>query len=196
MPTRMQPPVARSAIGAPSRFAAVAVGSVVGVGLGWWCRAFAGSNSISGVLANLGAPWVVAAFVTGAISIGHGQRAGSTRSAVGAALAGALGGAACLVVATLVYYGPARTGSFDFHGAAARTAFWTTASVAVGLVFGAAGSLWRASPCGWVRAGCLVVLGTVIAGEAGFLTVAGATEYDAFTRDVLGAVGRAVRAHV
>src|SRR6185436_1082034 len=42
---------------------AVPLGGVLGVVLGWWCRRSAGELSVSGVLAEMGAPWILAAFV-------------------------------------------------------------------------------------------------------------------------------------
>lgn len=160
---------------------------MIGIVLGWWCRSFAYSTSINGVLANLGAPWVVAAFIAGAIvsRSGASRTDGRVRPHVGAGFAGALAGIVCLVAATVVYYGPARTGSFDFHGAAVRTVFWTMVSVAAGAVFGAAGALWRVSSSDTVRATSLVGLGTVIAGEAGYLIAVGATGHDTFALNVV-----------
>ena len=190
VPTRTHPTVISSPIDVPAALVAVFAGTALGVVLGWWCREFAYSDSVNGVLANLGAPWVAVAFLAGAVTA-HGRRSrplDSARRHVVAGLAGALAGMVGLVVATIVYYGPARTGSFDFHGAALQTAFWTMVSVAAGIVFGAAGALWRGSAHDSVRAACLVGLGTVIAGEAGFLIAVGATDRDAFAPNVVLAV--------
>lgn len=186
-PSSLRTAAFRSAIDGPSLLMAVGVGSLIGIALGWWCRSFAYSNSINGVLANLGAPWVIAAFIAGAVRAGpDGSRSdGLARPHLAAGFAGALAGTIGLVVATIVYYGPARTGSFDFHGAAVRTVFWTMVSVAAGVVFGAAGALWRVSSSDTVRATSLVGLGTVIAGEAGYLIAVGATGHDTFALNVV-----------
>ena len=171
---------------------ALPVGAVVGVALGWWCRAYAGDLSVNGVLADLGAPWIAAAFVAGAVAAFAAvpvRRATTGAFQVSAALAGSLAGATALVVATVVYYGPARTGHLDVSGAGARTVVWTAVGIVVGVVCGGCGALWRAvsGPAG--AAACLVVVGVAITSEAFYLLDAGASN-EPLVRSVL--VGVAV----
>jgi len=169
---------------------AVGCGLASGVLLGCWCRVFAHSSSVNGVLANLASPWVAAAFASGAVAAAR-PRAPEGRVArpIPEAIAGAVAGTICLVVATIVYYGPARTGGFDFSGAVFRTVFWTVAGIGAGALFGAAGAVWRAASNPRVRAVGSVAFGAIVVGEAAFLVVAGATKYDAFAWPVLLAVG-------
>src|SRR6187397_1246086 len=47
--------------------AAPVVGGAVGVVLGYWCERVAGTGGVAGTLAELGAPWILAAFVAGAL---------------------------------------------------------------------------------------------------------------------------------
>ena len=141
---------------------------------------------MSGVLANLAAPWIAAAFVSGAIvARPPGDSQMRVARPIGAAILGATAGTVCLVVATIVYYGPARTGGFDFSGAIVRTAFWTVAGIAAGVVFGAAGAVWRTASSPRLRAISVVSLGSVVVGEAAFLVLVGATKYDALALSVL-----------
>jgi hypothetical protein len=159
-------------------------GLAFGVLLGCWCRAFADASSVNGVLADLAAPWVAAAFVSGVIVAPlPGEPERRIPRPTSAAFAGAIAGSVCLVVATIVYYGPARTGGLDFGGATFRTAFWTVAGIVTGVVFGAAGAVWRTASSGRLRAVCVVGFGATVVGEVGFLVIAGATRYDslAFT---------------
>ena len=168
---------------------AVCCGLAFGVLLGCWCRVFAHSSSVNGVLANLASPWVAAAFASGAVAAA--RPSATTRRVprpVPEAVTGAVAGTICLVVATIVYYGPARTGGFDFSGAVFRTAFWTAAGVAAGVLFGAAGAVWRAASNPRLRAVGSVAFGAIVVAEAAFLVVAGATKYDAFSWPVLVAV--------
>jgi hypothetical protein len=168
---------------------AAGCGLAFGVLLGCWCRVFAHSSSVSGVLANLASPWVAAAFASGAVAAARPSGSeGRVARPVPEAIAGAIAGTICLVVATIVYYGPARTGGFDFSGAVFRTVFWTVAGVAAGVVFGAAGAVWRAASNPRLRAVCSVAFGAIVVGEAAFLVVAGATKYEAFAWPVLLAV--------
>lgn len=165
---------------------AVACGVAFGVLLGSWCRAFADTSSVNGVLANLATPWVGAAFFLGVIvSRQPGEPDRRVGRPVPAALAGAIAGTICLVVATIVYYGPARTGSLDFGGAVLRTAFWIVAGIVAGVVFGAAGAVFRTASSPRLRATCAVVLGAVVVGELGFVVLVGATNYDAMVLAVL-----------
>lgn len=168
---------------------AVGCGLAFGVLLGCWCRAFAYSSSVNGVLANLAAPWVAAAFVSGAV-VARSPAASDRRAPrpVIAGIVGAIAGTICLVVATVMYYGPARTGGFDFSGAVFRTTFWTVAGVVFGAVFGAAGALWRTASSPRLRAFSVVSFGAIVVSEVAFLVFVGATKYDAFALPVLLAV--------
>jgi len=160
------------------RSGAGAVGSaiVLGLVLGFWCRADSASGGVEGALADLGAAWIVTAFVAGAVTTAAGassvdQGAASTarRSVVRVAPVAALGaasGAACLMLATFVYYGPARTGAMSVAGAVTPTIVWSVAGVAVGAVFGAAGAIWRATNSTSQSTAALVLVGTSIAAEA------------------------------
>jgi hypothetical protein len=167
----------------------VGCGLAFGVLLGCWCRVFAHASSVNGVLANLASPWVAAAFASGAVAASR-RRGVERRVArpVPEAVVGAVAGTVCLVAATIVYYGPARTGGFDFSGAVFRTVFWIVAGIAAGALFGAAGAIWRAAANPRLRAVGSVAFGAIVVGEAAFLVVAGATKYDAFAWPVLLAV--------
>ena len=192
-PSRPSAPSAGASPRAERLLVAVGWGVAFGVLLGCWCRVFAHSSSVNGVLANLAAPWVAAAFLSGVIVArlpGEPERRVSRPTS--AATAGAIAGTVCLVVATIVYYGPARTGGFDFSGAVVRTAFWVLAGIVAGIVVGAAGAVWRTASSPRLRAISVVGFGAIVVGEAGFLVVAGAAKYDALAitvartlRDVL-----------
>ncbi|MEJ7722387.1 MAG: hypothetical protein WKF58_19020 [Ilumatobacteraceae bacterium] len=56
------------------RSGAGAVGSaiVLGLVLGFWCRADSATSGVEGALADLGAPWIVTAFVAGAVTTAAG----------------------------------------------------------------------------------------------------------------------------
>jgi Family of unknown function (DUF6518) len=152
--------------------AAPLVGGVLGIGLGCWCRREAGGDGLAGMLADLGAPWILAAFVAGAVTMVAADRRWAAQP--GAAVAGALAGSTCLVVATLVYYGPAQTGELALPTARGVTLVWAFVGIGVGVVMGAAGALWRSAPTLTQAAACLVAAGTAIAAEAYYLLDAGA----------------------
>ena len=133
----------------------------------------AGTGGVAGTLAELGAPWILAAFVAGALPMIAADR--RPRAQLGAGVVGALAGATSLVVATVVYYGPARTGRLDVPDARGVTAMWAIVGIAVGVVIGAAGALWRSAPNAAQAVGCLVVAGTAVAAEAYYLLDAGDT---------------------
>ena len=152
--------------------AAPVVGGAVGVVLGYWCQRVAGTGGAAGTLAELGAPWILAAFVAGALPMIAADR--RPRAQFGAGLVGALAGATSLVIATVVYYGPARTGRLDVPDARGVTAMWAIVGIAVGVVIGAAGALWRSAPNALQAVGCLVVAGTAVAAEAYYLRDTGA----------------------
>src|SRR4051794_39221419 len=143
------------------------VGGAVGVVLGYWCERVAGTGGAAGTLAELGAPWILAAFVAGVLAMVAADR--RPRAQFGAGVVGALAGATSLVVATVVYYGPARTGRLDVPDARGVTAMWAVVGLAVGVVIGAAGALWRSAPNAAQAVGCLVVTGTAVAAEAYYL---------------------------
>ncbi|WP_116995891.1 hypothetical protein [Desertimonas flava] len=173
-------------------FAAIVAGLASGAVLGWWCRASAESRSVSGVLADLGAPWIATAFAAGALArlMSAGRRpSDGVSNAVGSAVAGALAGAICLVVATGVYYGPARTGRLDVSGAGSSTVVWSVVGAGIGVLFGAVGALWWSAPTRRQAAACLVAVGTAITAEAYYLLDSGVAS-DLLVRNVL--VGVAV----
>lgn len=152
---------------------------------------FAASPSVNGALSDLGAPWIAAAFVAGAVGGSLVPRQADDRlvgRARPAAIVGAITGATCLVVATIVYYGPARTGSLDVSGAGSSTAVWTGIGVSVGVAFGAIGALWRTARGMSVRLACLVAFGTALTAEAYFLIDIGAAGNESVARHVLDAV--------
>lgn len=153
--------------------AAPIVGGAMGVVLGYWCQRVAGTGGVAGTLAELGAPWILAAFVAGALPMIAADR--RPRAQPGAGVVGALAGATSLVVATVVYYGPARTGRLDVPDARGITAMWAVVGIAVGVVIGAAGALWRSAPNAAQAVGCLVVAGTAVAAEAYYLLDTGDT---------------------
>lgn len=183
---RSGPPIAAAALAVP-------LGGLVGVALGYWCRGAAGQRSPGGVLADLGAPWILAAFAAGALTmvLAGGRRRGSGLGyQVGAGIAGAVAGATCLTAATIVYYGPARTGRLDVTGAGSATVVWTGVGIAVGVAFGALGAWWRSAPSRWAAAACLVAAGTAITAEAFYLLDAGAAA-DPLARHVVVLVAAA-----
>lgn len=116
---------------------AVLLAIVVGIGLG--VAGQTGSDLHPGMrwVVALGAPWLVTAFVAGAL--------------VGDRARGAVVGAGALVVGTLVYYAiRVLLGAGTAFGAgplaaqgAAIVAGWCTASVGGGAAFGFAGAAWR-----------------------------------------------------
>ncbi len=145
----------------------VAAGGVVtGVALGSWCR-WAGESrdgrSVMGILSELGAPWILAAFAIGAVVV-----AGLRVSRGVAAAAGGVAGAAALIVATYVYYGPARTGGLGVGGAELATVGWTVGSVVVGGISGALAAVWLTSPRSRLATLAAAGVGTAVASEAAF----------------------------
>lgn len=142
---------------------AVALAVVVGAALG--VAGQTGSDLHPGMrwVVALGVPWLVTAFVAGAL--------------LGGRLRGAFAGATALVVGTLIYYalrlalgggGPLGGGVLDMRGAAVVVG-WCAAAVAGGAVFGAAGAMWRSGGAGAHMAGAALVSGA-LAGEALLLT--------------------------
>jgi hypothetical protein len=145
----------------------VAAGGVVGgIALGGWCR-WAGETrdgrSVMGILSQLGAPWILAAFAIGAVVV-TGVRV-QPRVAI---VAGGVAGAAALVVATYVYYGPARTGGVGLGGAELATVSWTVGSIVVGGIFGVLAAVWTTSPRSRFAAVAAAGVGTAVASEAAF----------------------------
>lgn len=153
---------------------ALPVGVACGVALGWWCRRSIGQVGVSGVLAEVGAPWILTAFIAGALvlAVTTGRASASPLTAV---VAGAVAGASALVVATVIYYGPARTGRLDLDvtGAGSRTAVWAVAGFGVGVLCGALGGLWWSARSRAVALVCAVLVGTALTSEAYYLLDAG-----------------------
>jgi hypothetical protein len=129
---------------------------VLGLALGTWCRSFVeGTGGPFGItLAQLGAPWVVVAFVVGALVA---VRRPDDRAVEWAGLAvGGLAGAGTMVVASFSYYGEAS--SF-------AAVFWATAGLFVGGAAGVAGAAWRSRPGGAVEAAAAGALGLALVAE-------------------------------
>jgi hypothetical protein len=130
---------------------------VVGTALGLWCRAWANGSGgpVGAVLADLGAPWVLAAFAAGAAVAGSHRAAALERSS--GLLAGGIAGGGALAVASLVYY----DGSTGRHAV-----LWMALGLVVGGLAGGAGASWavwrRAAP----GATAAAALGLVLAAEA------------------------------
>jgi hypothetical protein len=110
---------------------ALAIGLAMGVVLGVAGRA---TDHVTGVLhwaGALGGPWLLGAFIAGALANGRRE--------------GALAGATAIVFGTAVYYAifhwVEHTAGL-FYAAAAGFG-WSLAGVVIGAAFGAAGGLWR-----------------------------------------------------
>ena len=116
--------------------AAVCTG-LLGLALGTWCRSFSeGSGGLVGIsLAQLGAPWVLVAFIAGVLVV-EGRSADPAIERAAVALGG-LAGAGTMVVASFSYYGDASSPS---------AVFWAAVGLVVGGAAGLAGAAWRARP--------------------------------------------------
>jgi hypothetical protein len=145
-----------------------------GVALGVWCRSFvegaAGAFGVS--VAELGAPWVVAAFAVGAVVAVHpvdDPPPELARLGLGAAA-----GAAAMVVASFVYYG---------NTSSTSAVFWAAVGVIVGGAAGAAGAAWRVHRDDAVQALAAGVLGLALVAEGigrrdfGWFHIAGGLSY-------------------
>ena len=137
---------------------ATAAALVVGTALGLWCRAWAeGSGGRAGaVLADLGAPWVLAAFAAGAAVAGR-HRAAAALDRSSGILAGGLAGGGALTVASLVYY-DGSTGP--------RAVLWMALGLVVGGLAGGAGASWAMWPRSVAGATAATALGLALAAEA------------------------------
>ena len=157
------PPGAAATRTAPAQTAAAdvvqaaAAALVVGTALGLWCRAWTeGSGGpVGAVLADLGAPWVLAAFAAGAAVAGR-HRAATALDRSSGVLAGGLAGGSALAVASLVYY----------DGSTGPCAvLWMGLGLIVGGLAGGAGAawaMWRRSAAGATAA---TALGLALAAE-------------------------------
>jgi len=160
----MTSPAAAATRTAPAQTAATdvvraaAVALVIGTALGLWCRAGADgpSGTIGAVLADLGAPWVLAAFAAGAAVAGR-QRPAAALDRSSGVVGGGLAGGGALAVASLVYY-DGSTGP--------RAVLWMAIGLVVGGLAGGAGAswvMWRGSA---VEATAATALGLALAAEA------------------------------
>jgi hypothetical protein len=135
---------------------ALAVPVVLGSLLGLWCRSWTlGSGGAAGaVLADLGAPWILAAFAVGVLVVT--PRPGRPAVEVaGVALAG-MAGAATLALASFVYY----DGSIG-----PRAVLWAAIGLVVGSLAATAGATWRLRPESAVGVMAAGALGLTFAAE-------------------------------
>jgi hypothetical protein len=113
-------------------------------------------GSVGAVLADLGAPWVVAAFAVGAAVAGRHRAAAALERSSGV-LAGGFAGGGALAVASLVYY-DGSTGP--------RAVFWMTLGLFVGGLAGGAGAAWVIWRGSGVEALAATALGLTLTAEA------------------------------
>ena len=129
------------------------VALLAGIALGVTGRVSDHLGPDAALLFALGGPWFVVAFAVGA----------AARSPV----AGAIGGAVALAVSVAVYY--ALMLAIERRGgqayAMSMTLLWGGAAVPCGVLFGAAGGLWRGRRDD-LRAAGLALLGGALGGEA------------------------------
>jgi uncharacterized protein DUF6518 len=155
----------------------LAAGLALGVSVGFASQAGHHLPGDAYWLASLGGPWLVAAFVAGALA---------RRTAWGA-----VAGAATIVVGTLTYYWTV----VIYHGlmlspiapgreryGVVMTIGWSVAGTAVGAAFGYAGALWRRGGASLATAAGAAALAGALVGEALLL---GAVWDDAWPRRVL-----------
>jgi hypothetical protein len=116
-----------------------------GIMLGYSCRELADAGTTrAGWLADLASPWIVAAFTVGLLAASVQPVARDRESRlVRSTVAGAVSGAIALLVATIAYYGLARTGGLDFGEAGDKVEFWSVVGLAAGATFGGAGAISR-----------------------------------------------------
>ncbi|HKO32432.1 MAG TPA: DUF6518 family protein [Candidatus Limnocylindria bacterium] len=103
-------------------------------------------------LANAAGPWLVTAFVVGAMA--------------GAPLAGAITASAALVAAVAVYYLTIYIAGNTVADLARSAGVWLGVSVVVGPLLGAAGGAWARPRRPFDRVGAVALLGGTLAAEA------------------------------
>jgi hypothetical protein len=135
----------------PVALAAGLIGTLLGV----WCRSWTdGAAGYPGaVVADLGAPWIMAAFATGVAVGGRRPVALEPTSRI---LAGVLAGGGALALGSLVYYAGS-TGP--------RAVFWMGLGLVVGGVAGGAGAAWATWPRSAPGAAAATALGLAVAAE-------------------------------
>ncbi len=137
----------------------------LGFGLGWMGRwTDAGAFRGSAEFARLGGPWLVGAYVAGAIS-------GWRRGPYGGLLVAALGGAVAISLGSLTYYALlAWLDPGEVRRAVKLGVGWASAGVVIGGAVGALGGLLSArTPPGarpWLQGASVGTLGGLLAGEA------------------------------
>jgi hypothetical protein len=126
---------------------------VGGVAIGLVGRASVQSTEVVAWISRLGAPWLLTAFLVGAV--------------VGSRRRGAVAGGLALALGTAVYY-------FVFHFVEHRIGLgyavvvgsaWAVVGVGIGGVFGYAGAAWRARDR-WARIVSMAALGGALIGES------------------------------
>ena len=146
-----------AADGIPSLVGRAALSAgVLGLALGTWCRSLVdgAAGAVGATLADLGGPWVLLAFVAGAVVIAP-RSADPGVERVGVALGG-MAGAGAMVIASFTYYGGASSVS---------AVFWATTGLLVGGAAGLAGAAWRSRPGGVLEAAAAGTLGLALAAE-------------------------------
>lgn len=167
-PAAARPPIRRR-LRAAAQLAFLA--TIGGVALGEACyRGMQGGSSIAAqwaaVLADLGSPWVLTAFMTGAAIAAVAERRWLRPTT-----AGAFGGAWALVVATTAYY---RLGPDRFvDRIQTYIGFWLLVGLAVGFAAGAAGAWWWQERDRTASLVPLVAMASLVSGEALFTWIAG-----------------------
>ena len=136
---------------------AAAVALVVGTVLGLWCRAWTdgAAGPVGAALADLGAPWVLAAFTAGAALAGR-QRAAAALDRSSGIFGGGFAGGGALAVASLVYY-DGSTGP--------RAVLWMALGLVVGGLAGGSGAAWAMWPRSATGAMAATALGLALAAE-------------------------------
>lgn len=133
---------------------------ILGIALGALTRLADNQENALTWLGSLTAPWILAAFVIGALAprIRHGIVAG----------------ASALTLAVVTYYAWMRLfeGGVNLDYFLSITTFWLLLAPPAGAMFGLAGSLWRGNRSRWGLAALAVgVPAGLIAGESAFMAV-------------------------
>lgn len=133
-------------------------GAVAGLGLGWWAWRGDGTAGYWRAAAGFGAPWVVTAFLLGALA---------GRRGAGPVLAGAAAATAAPVLGVVVYY-RLHDRSEALWDIERGIATWALPAAGVGALFGLAGIVWGRRRPGW---------GAVVAGLAPLVLVVAEAAY-------------------
>lgn len=137
-----------------SLLAALAVGLTLGVLLGVGVRIARTMPAEGPLIASLGAPWLVVAFIAGFLAGGR--------------WAAALAGATTVVIGTLTYYAlyVLTTAGGGARYALIMTVAWSAAGAGVAAGFGYAGSAWRRARAPLGRAATGAIVAGALVGEA------------------------------